>query len=473
MLDTIFDQDGHNRSEALANRGISLLASAALHLSLILAIWTLPAAEAFLRPVPEPDQLMPPPVRRTIYFRFPKKLPNIDPQKRIGREATPAGERPSPNVMIADLVADSRKQLIYQPSPEQIRKEIPSPNTLQSSSPPPAPKQLVEPRLTPPQAAALPAVADPLANVPRYARRFQPPAPKLPLPQKTVELDPPSIAMPSAAMAKPLPAIGDALAQAPKYARVFQPPVAAAGAGKSRMVTDDPKVNAPPGSVNLAILGVKPEPLLDHLPPGSLPGTFSEAPRVGAPSSGPAGAKTQAPGIAVRDATGTLGAELKREMFYSQIAEVQAVRTLSAPLRPSARMLPIAIEQRFAGRPVYTLVIPKPNLPIYGADWILWFAEVSPPGGAPAIRAPLPERKLEPIRPPAKRVVDLRVQLHVVVTAEGALEVKSVVKTREPSLNAWLLEDLALWKFRPAERDGVAVAVEGVLEVPYLVPVAN
>jgi hypothetical protein len=67
----------------------------------------------------------------------------------------------------------------------------------------------------------------------------------------------------------------------------------------------------------------------------------------------------------------------------------------------------------------------------------------------------------------------VRVQFHVVVTAEGALEIKNIIRNREPSLTAWVREDLALWSFQAAERGGVAVAVEGILEVPYLVPVGN
>lgn len=424
----------------------------------------MPIIELFIRPIPDPIVIQRP---RALYFRFAKKLPEIDPNTRIGQEATPAGQKQSPNVMIADLKPDSRKQLIFQPTPEPIRKEIPSPNTLQSSAPPPAPKPLIEPKVEP--------KVEPPPPPPPQPRRFQPPeGQNKTAPRKTLDFEQQPNVEVGKGLPTTVPAMKDNLAQVPKHYKNFQaPPTPVTGSGRNRMIAEEPKVQLPAGQVNLAILGIKPEPNLENLPPGSLKGAFSEAPRVGPVSSGAPGAKIQAPGMVVRDATGTMGADLKRELFYAQIAEVQAVRTLSAPLRPSSRMLPAAIEQRFAGRAVYTLVIPQPQLPIYNADWILWFAEVKPPGGAPTMRAPLPLRKLEPIRPPAQRVVDIRVQVHVIVTAEGALEVKGFVRNREPSLGAWILQDLAQWRFKAAERDGVAVAVEGVLEVPYVIPVGN
>ena len=45
------------------------------------------------------------------------------------------------------------------------------------------------------------------------------------------------------------------------------------------------------------------------------------------------------------------------------------------PLRTGAGRLNSTIEPRFQQRIVCTMIVPIERMPIYGGDWILWFAE--------------------------------------------------------------------------------------------------
>ena len=143
---------------------------------------------------------------------------------------------------------------------------------------------------------------------------------------------------------------------------------------------------------------------------------------------------------------------------------------MSAPLRPSSRTLPPAIEARFYNRIVYVLVIPKPNLPEYAADWTIWFAERVAAAAAPAaVRAPLPVRKT--IRSDAPAAGDPGtekwVQVAAVIGKDGKISAVVSLPGRNAAIGAKLAVDLMHWEFRPASRSGEPIEVDAVIEVPF------
>jgi len=116
--------------------------------------------------------------------------------------------------------------------------------------------------------------------------------------------------------------------------------------------------------------------------------------------------------------------------------------------------------------------VPIENFAPYSGDWILWFAErQTRPGDAPFVRAPVPLRKFESVEPvlPGART-ELRVQMAAVIKRDGKIDTVTLLRTLSPALGQAVLQDLAAWEFKPATRDGMAVDVDVVLEIPFSLP---
>jgi TonB family protein len=148
-------------------------------------------------------------------------------------------------------------------------------------------------------------------------------------------------------------------------------------------------------------------------------------------------------------------------------------RSMSAPLRPSSRIIPAAVEARFAHRDVYTLVIPGPSLPGYWGDWVMWFAE----NGAPdfesrhLISAPLPARKYsvaDEITNTGGPSASVDLQFGAIIDKTGRLGSVTVIRgTADPALRRRALEELGSWEFKPALRNGQPMDVDVVLDIPF------
>jgi hypothetical protein len=115
------------------------------------------------------------------------------------------------------------------------------------------------------------------------------------------------------------------------------------------------------------------------------------------------------------------------------------------------------------------MVIPIENIPAYSGDWIVWFAEQQPtPGSNPLVRAPLPFRKIEPVNETASgNSGEARVQISAILEADGRLSKIAVLTKPGPMTGPAVIQDLESWEFKPATRDGVPVAVEVVIEIPF------
>ena len=101
----------------------------------------------------------------------------------------------------------------------------------------------------------------------------------------------------------------------------------------------------------------------------------------------------------------------------------------------------------------------------------MWFAERSVvQGETPLIRAPIPYRKTEPIELPPSSGQAERVQISASVGLDGRLDQISVLTKASPAITKALVEDMLQWEFKPATRDGNAVGVEVVIEIPFNAP---
>ena len=200
----------------------------------------------------------------------------------------------------------------------------------------------------------------------------------------------------------------------------------------------------------------------------------------GTPSSGATGqpGTPTVPGLVSHNANGrptespapAVAAKVPERLLEKETSYATFNRTLSVPLRPSSRVIPATVEAQFANRNVYTLVIPKPDLPEYSDDWVLWFSErQSGDMMAPRISAPVPARKYSLVGgAPVANSANGTLQLAAVVERSGRISAARILRgTAGDAFRRRALEELQTWEFQPALRNGEAIEVDIVLEISF------
>lgn len=471
----------------------SFAGSVAIHVGVIAALFLLPSIQYHGPQRPIYEELIQPDAHKLVWYNYPKKLPDVDAPKQIGVFPKPVGSHRADLAIIATAPKPkSNQQIIWQPVPKiEIRQDLPTPNLIARAAsaipvppPPPEPKPKVEkpekegirapqPNVSPPQPKADPehapeAVAK-AVEIPKPRKTFVPPPPsekaRLPLPVQTSDVP------------VPQPSIAGSTTPRQALPEGFGTPVYSKGA--------PPPPDAPPGATNnpgnakvdVAIASLHPSDKPGPVPEGSRPGQFSQSPLVGDLATGEVSGKgLMVPNLTVRDQRNKVAPPNidpnRKTVLYADRVRTVSVSTLSVPLRPQSRTIPRAIDAKFQGRNVYTMVVPIENFAPYSGDWILWFAErQSKPGETPFVRAPVPLRKFESLQPlPAGTRSELRVQFAAVITKEGKVDSLALMRGVNPVLDKLVLDDLASWEFKPATRDGIPVDIDVVIEVPYILP---
>jgi hypothetical protein len=476
-------------AEGYRIRPRSFVVSVVFHSLVIVALMFLPAYIDTTPKKPIYEELILPQEHKIVWYDFrPKPLPDVSAAQKVGTFPKPRGRELSKDAIIATSPkADSSKQLIWQPVPKvEIHRDVPAPNivarinTAVVAPPPPEPKKEIRPEIEAPKALDLnPSPQTPKGDlkraleanqavaIPKPQKAFVPPPPQ-PARQArlTVPVQPADIALPDSSILGS-PNIKNALPAgigAPSFSKGAAPPP-----------------NATPGSTNSAgnakadIAVASLNPGKGPLPDGSRGGQFSKAPIVGEPASGEvSGAGLTVPNLTIKEDRSKPSAPplVTRSIIYADKVRSVPVSTLSVPLRPASRTIPMAIDARFRGRDVYTMVIPIENLPRYSGDWIMWFAErEQKTGDRPSLRSPIPLRKVEPLEAPlAGARTEFRVQIVALIKKDGKVESISLLRNLSPALEQAVIQDVASWEFKPATRDGAAVDVDVVLEIPFSLP---
>ncbi len=488
-------------------RSPSFLLSAAVHGALLGAVaFGPPPSGRSKRPIY--DELIRPNEKKIIWYR---KLPEIAPKVKVGDTKDPRGNVKSPTTTIAlSPKPISAKQIVLQPAPEiKLDHDIPAPNLIGLRPPaPPLPPVKVARKFVAPSIPKRdgPVLTEPEATLTwtepggishsittvRPKRAFiAPPKPDESKAAHPVVLESaPELGSEGAAQLSKLPGVG-VTTKVPS--RRYVPPsgnssTGVAGGAGGRVGGKGVDLDAPPelrgtANLNAAIIGLNPtDRLVGPIPPGNRPGEFSAAPTVGKTSTGDVKGSGGAamPGLMVKDGkadrsdprgagNASPGSKIAR---YDDLVAGSVRPALSAPLRPSSRTIPQALDARFRGRLVYTIVIPVPNLPAYTSDWIIWFAEQAPRTEVPRMRAPVPLQKMEPVdaAPPPYGRAETRIQLSAIIKASGKIESVTLVKGSAGATSQAAIEDLKRWEFRPALRDGAPIDVEAVFEIPFSLP---
>jgi TonB family protein len=131
-------------------------------------------------------------------------------------------------------------------------------------------------------------------------------------------------------------------------------------------------------------------------------------------------------------------------------------------------------EQIFADKRVFTLNVNMANLTSASGSWILHFSELDtnqngPRGASVDLTGLAPIHKVDPKYPPEliEQNVEGEVILYAIIRADGSVDSIQLVRSVDPVLDANAKNALSQWKFRPAMKYGVPVALEAIVYVPF------
>ena len=454
---------------------------------------------------------------KLIWYKFKEQLPEVSPTNPTSDQQTRTRTpQKAPQQIITAPQADPGKQLVWIPAPQiKLKVDLPAPNVIALQPPvvPAPPKPQARPFLPPvPPKPQQPAPPTALPAAPALAAKDQPAASVDSLLNKTAsrlrrDFTPPTL--PNASTPSPAPALPSApslesahgpdsvesLLNTPMAPprRDFTPPPAPAksqaGNGTAPSLPAAPSIDTShgPANVSVAILGLNPNnaPQLPT-PAGARTARIAVGPDVGndppqlAKGNSPLGVPDVSiqgkPGPSMASATGPKPAFPKPGLGTAPMPAVQATAAfqstphLSIPQWPSTRTLPAFIERRFHTRVVFETVLPAAQ---NGEDWVVWFAEDAPtPPDTRLVMRPPTLMRGAPLPPVPAREDHGTGKLLIAGILKKDGHFGSFLDDSDPA-NRELLDTLQSWQFNPAMRNGVAIDVEAVLEIPLVYAAAN
>ncbi len=421
----------------------------------------------FVPPVPQPRKLYSPQV----------DLP-APPEVQADASKLPGVAKPVELAEVARPLRDFKP-----PAPQQRKADLPKVDTA-------APPELQTGGV--PKPVEIAGVRE-LPSVSRPLRDFRPPPsrPKAGPPQ--VSSVDPSPALP-AGMGAPKSSVAGqvAVTSLGKVYRPFEAPATprkSGGGGKPGVavpVLSSPPMDAAgtsPGDLNVVVVGLNPGNQLPALPPVSRPADFSAGPKLN-PNGGSGEGSSAA--LSVPDLTIRSGNIDTRSTIMARNSIPKppgAVATQADALREAARYITVdeighptgtrvsnAPDGRFDGRAVYMMAIQMPNITSYVGSWLMWYSERSArPVSTAVITPPTVHRKVDPkyIAAAVSERVEGTVRLAAVIRKDGTVGSVELVRGLDERLNRTAGEALAKWQFSPAMRDGEAIDVDILVEIPF------
>ncbi len=126
--------------------------------------------------------------------------------------------------------------------------------------------------------------------------------------------------------------------------------------------------------------------------------------------------------------------------------------------------------QVFGPKRYYSMAINMPNLTSSGGSWIIRFAELKDDPDPGDLTAPSATSKVDPAYPAEmmRRGVEGRVTLYAVIHSDGSVGDVRVLRGFDDLLDENARAALLRWRFRPATKNGQAVDLEAVVEIPFM-----
>jgi TonB family protein len=475
-------QYGEERSER--TRGFAV--SALLHVAAIVVVIAGPRLTVPEDPRPVFNRQIRPYAEHLIWYNLRTKLPEVKPAERA-KQRPPRARRIFRQQIVAGQIELPRPpQLIRVPAPEiRLAEALKLPNVLATA--PAKPARPVRPFQAPPERAR-PAEERPLPAAPQI--RTSAARHELTLDLAVPRPRPLPFVAPVARPAAPTPA---ELAAAPEVANAApamdMPRIPRGFTAPERKAkpADAADIELPSAAVaaaaqpqaTVAIVGLNPIDTVDiPRPPRAHEAGFSAGPH-----AQPKGGTEAPPGRAVmvpdlmahggaRSADPALMAALRPLTREGIAAELRASRGTVEPsaVEPAPARAVRAPDPRLDGRAVYAISIQMPNVTSFSGSWMVWFAEHRPLGRAPGrMQSPVALRKVDPkyYRESIHERVEGTVRLFAVIRKDGQVDAIEILHGIDGRLDRSAADALAKWQFEPAKRDGVAVDVDAVFEVPF------
>jgi TonB family protein len=141
-------------------------------------------------------------------------------------------------------------------------------------------------------------------------------------------------------------------------------------------------------------------------------------------------------------------------------------------LSPATLNAPGRIEDKvFGAKRYYSMTLNMPNLTSAGGSWIIRFAELNETAGKGDVVAPSAMVKVDPAYPAElmRDRVEGTVTLYAVIRKDGTVGEVKVLRGVEERLDENARIALSRWKFHPATKNGSAVDLETVVQIPFVV----
>lgn len=149
-------------------------------------------------------------------------------------------------------------------------------------------------------------------------------------------------------------------------------------------------------------------------------------------------------------------------------------RTTSRPVPPAAQPEPnleeSSIEARvFGKKKYYSLVLNTPNFNSAAGSWIIHFAELKETDDKAKPIAPVALNEVDPAYTPdaMRDRVEGTVTLYAVIQTDGTVTNIKVLNSLDDRLDYSAVRALSRWHFRPGMKNGEAIALEAVVQIPF------
>lgn len=469
--------------------------SALYHAGLLSFLYLVPFLTLLSKPPAEVERKQ----TTLTYYNVSEYLPPVNPRKKpvaakTARTPDPA-YAPQPIISVQQSL-DNLEQTIVDPNSVRLNQHVQVPN-LVVSTPMPAPPVAAIERST----AKL--------ILPTLTPEVVQPAPEA-TPRKIAQLELPSVPPPAVIEPAPLPEamqrkLGDInlghvdpAIQAPKLPVMEQ---RAATSNPENVPTAAQEEVAPPavpasstaGDGEKAVgqvLALGLNPALPNgpitLPGGNRRGEFAATPegRPGASGAPPAAPVSDVPGhdshgiYVGGNAVSSSGVVVakpvpdpaKQRLFASLASP--GVTDLARRTRPGDVSRPEPIEDEvFAGKRYYSLTMNMPNLTSASGSWVVRFAELNPTPMHGDLTAPIATDKVDPAYPAElmRNGIEGTVVLYAVIRSDGTVNEIRVLRGFDTRLDENARLALSRWHFRPATKNGEAVDLEAVVQIPFRV----
>jgi len=128
------------------------------------------------------------------------------------------------------------------------------------------------------------------------------------------------------------------------------------------------------------------------------------------------------------------------------------------------------IEDRvFGNKQIYTLALNMPNLTSAGGSWIIHFAQLDDDHVKAPLSAPVATRTVDPAYPAdlIRDGYEGTVVLYAIIHKDGTVGDVRVLRGLQGRLDENAKLALSRWKFRPGTKNGEAVDLEAVVQIPF------